>query len=104
MAALTTIALVAGAAAAVGSAAHSAYGAKRQRDAEEKAEDEQKVAKQQMESDLYNKNSGQAMRLLRQRILAGRGKASAGAQGGQLGTQGASVGGYAPAPKTALGA
>ena len=101
----STAALVIGAAALIGSAATSAYGAKRQRDAEEKAENETNAAKKQMESDLYNKNSGQAMRLLRQRILAGRGKASmSGLGGGQLGSSAPSGGGFAPAPKTALGA
>lgn len=99
----STAALIIGGLALVGSAATSAYGAKRQRDAEEKAEEEQTAAKKQMQSDLYNQNSQQAMRLLRQRILAGRGKASLPGAGGGLGNQGSS-GGYAPAPKQALGA
>ncbi len=94
---------------AVGAIATQAYTAKRAGDAEDKAEKQQAQAKAQMESDLYNRNSQQAMRLLRQRILMGRNMKADGLggspQGGaQLGGVGLNAGTPYTAPKSALGA
>lgn len=103
MAAVTSIALGAIALAGV---AQSAYGAKRGRDAAKKAEAEQTAAKKQMESDLYNQQSSSAMRLMRQRILAGRANAGGASPMGAAGTLGMTGGmpGGGSVQKTALGA
>lgn len=98
MPAFTSIALGVLGAVSVGTSVAGAIG---QADAAKKAEREQEAAKKQMESDIHNRTSQQSMRMLRQRILAGRMRG--GAPSGGLG----SVGGApaaAPAQKTALGA
>lgn len=97
MPAVSTLAVIGLGLSAAG-AAQGAYTGKRQGDAADKAAAERSRAKAQLESDEYNRNNSQNMRLLRQRVLAGKsGMNSAPTLGG---------GGPAPitAQKTALGA